>query len=152
MYPYLKDDSEEEEFNALLDIVFRLLSDREALRERTAKKLIKIGKKAVRPLVCSIECLVASDTPHEEIEDHDKVVGDIIFGIGEDALPDLEDFAVNEYCTFWINDFAQELLFRIKGLEGEDRQKSCYHMLRMPKEKEGKKVWVCMYCDAESEK
>ena len=64
--------------------------------------------------------------------------------IGKDALPDLEDFTTNEDCLIPINEFAQEAIFAVMGLEGDDRKKVCHHWGKYLYEEGEKKVWKCI--------
>jgi len=47
MYPYLKTEDEEEEFNDILEISWLLFSKRKAKREIAEKELLKLGVKSV---------------------------------------------------------------------------------------------------------
>lgn len=123
----------------------------ESVYEKAARTLVDMGRKAVRPLVCVIECAVKSDMSEEELEFFADKVEDLLVKIGEDALPDLEDFAANEYCTFYVNQCAQETVFKILGVDGEDAQKVCKHMMTFVHKEGDKKIGHCWMCDAKFE-
>ena len=141
----------EEEFNAICEIAMDLSSENGSVRKKAAETLVNMGKKAVRPLVYVLEMVAPAGADDEEVKAFDKEAEDIIMKIGEDALPDLEDIAADGSHIFYINGFAQDLIFKVMGLEGEDRQKICKHMGKALIEKGGKKVVKCLFCDAEFE-
>lgn len=150
MYPYLKTEDEEEEFNDILDIAWQLFSKRKAKSEIAEKELLKQGVKSVRPLICTIElALWDRDMSDWEIDDRADDVSEIILKVGKDALPDLEDFASNGSCNIFVNEWAQEMIFKVLGLEGKERQKICPHNMKLLLVRNNKKVWVCTSCDAE---
>lgn len=151
MYPYMRDESEEDEFYDIVNVARKLFSERISVREKAAQTLVKIGKKAVRPLVYVLECGVSSDMSDEELNDFADEIENILVKIGENALPDLEDFAANEECTLYVNQCAQEAIFKVMGVEGEDAQKVCKHMIVFFHEEGEKKVGHCMMCGAEFE-
>ena len=149
MYPYLITE-DEEEFNDILDIACLLFSQRRAKREIAEKELLKLGVKTVRPLVCTIELALRDrDMSDWEIDDHANDVSELILKIGKDALPDLEDFASNGSCNIFVNEWAQEMIFKTLGLEGKERQKICPHNMKWLLTRKNKKVWVCTVCKAE---
>ncbi len=150
-YPYLKDESEQEEFNELFDISSKLFSKRRSTRQKAADELVNIGKKAVRPLVFALHCEYVSDGSDEEYISMCDEVEAILVRIGRDALPDLEDFATNKGCLIPINEFAQDTIFAVMGLEGEDRKKVCHHRIEYLYEKGEEKVLKCACCGAEFE-
>ena len=150
MYPYLKTEDEEEEFNDILEITWPLFSKRKAKREIAGKELLKLGVKSIRPLVCTIELAIRDhDTSDWEIDEQADDVSEIILKVGKDALPDLEDFANNGSCNIFVNEWAQEMIFKVLGLEGKERQKICPHNMKWLRTRKNKKVWVCTSCDAE---
>ncbi len=140
-----------EEFNAICKIAMDLSSEDVSVRKKAAETLANMGKKAVRPLIYVLEMVAPAGADDEEVKTFDKEAEDIIMKIGEDALPDLEDIAADGSHIFYINGFAQDLIFKVMGLEGEDRQKVCKHMGKALIEKGGKKVVKCLFCDAEFE-
>lgn len=151
MYPYLRNESEQEEFHELFDIASGLFSKWRSKRQKAAEDLVKIGKKAVRPLMYVLHCEYVSDDSDEDYTKMCEEVEAILVKIGKDALPDLEDFATNEECLIPINEFAQEAIFAVMGLEGDDRKKVCHHWARYLCEEGEKKVWKCVFCDTEFE-
>ena len=121
MYPYLKTEYEEEELKDILKIARLLFSKRKAKREIAEKELLKLGVKSVRPLVCTIELAIWDrDMSDWEIDECADDVSEIILKIGKDALPDLEDFASNGSCNIFVNEWAQEMIFKVLGLEGKE--------------------------------
>ena len=149
MYPYLRNESEQKEFNELFDIACGLFSKWRSKRQRTAEALVKIGKKAVRPLMYVLHCEYVSNSPDEDYTTLCEEVESILVKIGKDVLPDLEDIATNEEYLIPIIEFAQEAIFAVMGLEGEDRKKVCHHWGRYLCEEGEKKVWKCIFCDTE---
>jgi hypothetical protein len=154
MYPYLRNESEREEFNEVFDVASRLFSKRRKTVEKAKTDLINLGKKAVRATVYTIECTICSDSFDElgdEIEEFAMEIEEILMGIGKDALPDLEDFATNGGCNIYVNEFAQEMIFKIMGLSGKARQKVCHHDEKILLTEGEKKLWECVLCDAKFE-
>ncbi|MCD4768174.1 MAG: hypothetical protein K8R34_16945 [Methanosarcinales archaeon] len=79
MYPYLKTEDEEEEFNDILEIAWLLFSKRKAKRETAEKELLKLGVKSIRPLVCTIELALRDhDTSDWEIDEQSDDVSELI--------------------------------------------------------------------------
>ena len=150
MYPYLKEDGDEEEFYKIMDIAVRLFSNRKNTRQLAEKELIQYGVKAVRPIMCTIEYAMSDDNLSDsDIDNRADIVSEVIVKIGKDSLPDLEDFVLNGSCNIFVNDCAQEMIFQVMGLEGAEKQKVCHHSERTLVEQDNKKVWVCFSCDAE---
>ena len=151
MYPYLRNESDEEEFNAIFDVACKLFSKRASTRNKAADKLAGMGKKAVRPLACTLERAIWKGMSDDDLEALTGDVEDILVKIGEDVLPDLEYFATAAICKMYINEFAQEAIFKVMGLEGNDKRKVCKHLIKALIEQGKKKTWRCMFCDAEFE-
>jgi len=151
MYPYLNDENNEREFDAIFDVTNKLLSKRKSIREKAAGDIVKNGKNAVRPLGYLLECCARSAMSDEELDALAEEVGNILVKTGTDALPDLKDFAENGDCNIYVNEVAQEIIFKIKGLDGKDKRNVCKHLVCMVVEKEKKKVLQCVICDAEFE-
>lgn len=151
MYPYLRSESEQKEFHEIFDVASKLFSKRKSTRQKTAETLASMGKKAVRPLMFALHCEYVSDGSDDEYQELCEEVEAILVEIGEDALPDLNDLATNEHCLIPMSDFAQETIFIIMGLEGEEKQKVCHHGMWYLCEKGEKKVWKCLFCDIERE-
>ncbi|KYK36412.1 MAG: hypothetical protein HXS48_02960 [Theionarchaea archaeon] len=151
MYPYLKDESEEEEFDEVLDIAIKLSSKRRSTRQEAAEALVKMGRKAVRPLMFLLHSEYVSDGSDEEYTALCEEVEAVLVKIGEDALPDLNDLATNTSALIPVNEFAQCAIFAVMGLEGEERQKVCHHWMRYLCQKGGKELWKCWCCEAEFE-
>ena len=139
-----------EEFEEILEIAWPLFYQRKASCEIAEKELLKLGVKSVRPLVCTIELALRDrDTSDWEVDAHADDVSELILKIGKDALPDLEDFASNGSCNIFVNEWAQEMIFKVLGLEGEERQKICPHNMKWLLTRKDKKVWICTACKAE---
>jgi len=151
MYPYVRNESEADEFNAIFDIAGKLFSRRISDREKAAKKLDSMGRKAVRPLVYTLECGIQGDMHDDDFDALSEEVEDILIKIGKDTLPDLEDFVTNGSCNMYVNEFAQEAIFKVMGLEGKDKGKVCKHIMMVLHEEGKKRVWQCVFCDAEFE-
>jgi hypothetical protein len=151
MYPYLREEDDMEEFDEICKVAYNLLSERKTTRQKATDSLVNLGKKAVRPLVFTLHCEYVSEESDEDYDSFCEEVKAVLVDIGKDALPDLEDFATNEECLIPINEFAQDAIFAVMGLEGEDREKVCHHWMRYLHEEGGKKVWRCWCCDAEFE-
>ena len=150
MYPYLKEDGDEEEFYEILDVAMRLFSNRKKTRQLAEKELIQYGAKAVRPIMCTIEYAIGDDTLSDsDLDNRADIVSEVIAKIGTDSLPDLEDFVLDGNCNMFVNDCAQDMIFQVMGLEGAERQKVCHHNERILLEQDNKEVWVCCSCDAE---
>ncbi len=49
----------------------------------------------------------------DDIDERTEDVSDIILQIGKDALPDLNYLATNGSCNMYVNDWAQELIFKV---------------------------------------
>lgn len=119
--------------------------------EKASDELVGMGKKAVRPLVYTLECAIHRDASDDELHELSMDVEDILVKIGEDALPDLEDFVTNGSCNMYVNEFAQDAIFKVMELEDEDKRKVCHHIIKVLIEEGKKKVWQCTFCDAEFE-
>ncbi len=148
---YLKNETEEE-FNEILDIALGLFSRRKAKRKNAENELVRRGTKAIRPLVYAIELAIQDhDISDDDLNEHADRVSEVILKIGKDALPYLDDFATGGECNLYVNEWAQETIFRVMGLEGEERQKVCHHTQRILLPRGKRKVWVCIACEAELE-
>ncbi|HJH30163.1 MAG TPA: hypothetical protein C5S51_10850 [Methanosarcinaceae archaeon] len=127
MYPYLKDETKIEEFKDIYEIASMLFSRRKSKHDLAENELLKLGIKSIRPLAYTIEVALRDhDMSDEEIDQHADNVTEIIIKIGKDALPYLDDFAIGSYNIF-VNDWAQETIFKVMGLEGAEKQKVCHH-------------------------
>ena len=128
MYPYLRNETEMEQFRNIYDVADKLFSKRTSSREKAADELAGIGKKAVRPLVYAIQCAIESSMSDDEIDALAQDVENILVKIGNSTLEDLDDFSTNEHCNIYINEFAQKVIFRINGLHGKDKRNICKHI------------------------
>ncbi len=144
MRPYLKSVKKLEEFRGILDVAMSLFRGKEK-RDDAEKELVKLGKKAVRPLAYAIELsLQYRHLSDSEINERADIVSEAIAKIGKKALPDLEDFATNGSCNIFVNEWAQLAIFRVMNLNEEEKQKACHHFgfLLVPKEK----LRLCPLC------
>jgi hypothetical protein len=66
--------------------------------------------------------------------------------IGKDALPDLNYLATSGSCNMYVNEWAQELIFKVMGVEGEEKQKVCHHFGFLLYSKEDKNILICPKC------
>ena len=114
MNPYLKNASEVKEFDKTVDIALRLFSQRKKRRQMAEKDLLTLGAKSVRPIAYTIElALWDKSMSDDDIDERAEDVSDIILQIGKDALPDLNYLATNGSCNMYVNDWAQELIFKV---------------------------------------
>ncbi len=74
-------------------------------------------------------------------------LSEIVLEIGKDALPDLEYLAINENFNLTVTNWAQELIFKVRGVEGEEKQKVCHHYGFLFCSKEDKNIMMCPKCD-----
>ena len=68
MYPYLRNESEMDDFNNTFDIANKLFLRRKSSRQKAVDQLVELGKKVVRPLVYTLECGIQSDMSDEELD------------------------------------------------------------------------------------
>ena len=137
-----------DEFNELFDLTHRALSRRSPHRDAALSTLMEVGPRAVRPLAYAIEVYICDrDTTDDEIDERAERVADVIKRIGEAALPELESLAGDGDCNIYVNEWAQEMVFDIMGLDAAGRQRVCHHGTRMLSPEDG--VWRCLQCDAE---
>ena len=147
MNGYIKDETEAEEFEKIVDIAMQVFSGRIKRRHMAEKQILALGAKSVRPLAYTIElALWDHSMDDDDIDEHAEDVSDIILKIGKDALPDLNDLATNGSCNIYVNDWAQELIFDVMGVEGEEKQKVCHHFGFLFYSKEDKNILICPSC------
>jgi len=148
MNTYLKDESEAEEFEKIVDISMQLFSGRIKRRQMAEKQILSLGAKSVRPLAYTIElALWDHGMDDDDIDGRVEDISDIILKIGKDALPDLNYLATNGSCNMYVNEWAQELIFTVLGVEGEEKQKVCHHFGCLEYSKEDKNILICPICD-----
>jgi len=147
MNTYLKDENEAEEFDGIIDIAMKLFSGKKRRHEMAEKELLKLGAKSVRPLAYTIELTLWDHSmDDDDIDGRAEDVSDIILQIGKDALPDLNYLATNGSCNMYVNDWAQELIFKVMSVEGEEKQKACHHFGFLERSKEDKNILICITC------
>jgi len=147
MNPYLRNESEAEEFDNTVDVALKLFSGREKRRQMAEKKLLALGAKSVRPIAYTIElALWDKSMSDDDIDGLAEDVSDIILQIGKDALPDLDYLAANGSCNMYVNEWAQELIFKVMGVDGEEKQKACHHFGFLEYSKEDKNILICPTC------
>ncbi len=147
MNPYLRNESEVEEFDKIVDVAMQLFSGRKKRRQMAEKQILALGAKSVRPLAYTIElALWDHSMDDDDIDGREEDVSDIILQIGKDALPDLNYLATNGKCNISINEWAQYLIFKVTGAKGEERQKVCHHFTFLEYSKEDKNILICPAC------
>jgi hypothetical protein len=147
MNAYLKNETEAEEFDKIVDIAMQVFSGRKNRRKIAEKQILALGAKSVRPLAYAIElALWDHSMDDDDIDGHAEDVSDIILKIGKDALPDLNYLATNGSCNIYVNDWAQELIFDVMRIEGEEKQKVCHHFGFLEYSKEDKNILICPTC------
>jgi predicted nucleic acid-binding protein len=87
-------------------------------------------------------------TSSKIINDFAHELSEIVLKIGMDALLDLEYLAINENFNLTVTSWAQELIFKVMGVEGEEKQKVCHHYGFLFYSKEDKNIMICPKCDS----
>lgn len=147
MDPYLKNVSEAQEFDKTVDIALQLFSQRKKRRQMAEKDLLTLVAKSVRPIAYTIElALWDKSMSDDDINECAEDVSDIILQIGKDALPDLNYLATNGSCNMYVNDWAQELIFKVLGVKSKEKQKACQHFGFLEYSKEDKNILICPMC------
>ena len=145
--PYMTEENLAE-FNELFDLTHRALSRRSPHRDAALSALLEAGPGAVRPLAYAIEVEIWDNSAtDDDIDDRAERVADIVRRIDEPALPELESLVEDGDCNIYVNEWAQEMVFDIMGLDAAGRQRVCHHGTRMRFPEEG--VWRYLQCDAE---
>lgn len=89
MNPYLRNESETEEFDNTINIALKLFARSKKRRQMAEKDLLTLGTKSVRPIAYTIElALWDKSMSDHDINERAEDVSDIILQIGTDALPD----------------------------------------------------------------
>ena len=149
MNPYLRNESEAEEFDNTVGIALKLYSRNTKTRQMAEKKLLAFGAKSVRPLAYTIDLALWDKSMSDaDINDLAHELSEIVLKIGKDALPDLEYLAINENFNLTVTSWAQELIFKVMGVEGEEKQKVCHHYGFLFYSKEDKNIMICPKCDS----
>lgn len=149
MNPYLRNESEAEEFDNTVNIALKLYSRNTKTRQMAEKKLLTSGAKSVRPIAYTIELALWDKSMSDyDINERANELSEIVLEIGKDALPDLEYLAINENCNLTVTSWAQELIFKVMGVEGEEKQKVCHHYGFLFYSKEDKNIMICPKCDS----
>ncbi len=149
MNPYLRNESEAEEFDNTVDVALKLFSRGQKKRQMAEKYLLTLGAKSVRPIAYTIElALWDKSMSDDDINERAHELSEIVLEIGKDALPDLEYLAINENCNLTVNNWAQDLIFNVMGVEGEEKQKVCHHYGFLFYSKEDKNIMICPKCDS----
>ena len=147
MNPYLRNESEAEEFDNTVDVALKLFSRSKKKRQIAEKDLLTLGEKSVRPIAYTIElALWDKSMSDDDINERGEDVSDIILKIGTDALPDLNYLAINGSCNMYVNDWAQELIFKVMGLDGDEKQKICHHFGWLLIPEEDSNLRICPLC------
>ena len=146
-HPYLGGMSLDE-FNDGMDVAHSLLSRQPWRREHTALSLATMSPWAVRLAAYTIEEAICDHSAtDDDIEMQMEVVAALVRRVGRDAAPVLDDLATNGSCNLAVNDWAQELLFEVLGLDGDARRRACHHRTMTKERRGGRDVWVCLHCD-----
>ena len=147
MNPYLRNEKEAEEFDNTVDVALKLFSRSKKRRQMAEKDLLTLGVKSVRPIAYTIElALWDKSMSDDDINERAEDVSDIILQIGTDALPDLNYLAINGSCNMYVNDWAQELIFKVMGLDGDEKQKICHHFGWLLIPEEDSNLRICPLC------
>jgi len=147
MNPYLRNESEAEEFDNTVDVALKLFSRSKKKRQIAEKDLLTLGEKSVRPIAYTIElALWDKSMSDDDINERGEDVSDIILKIGTDALPDLNYLAINGSCNMYVNDWAQELIFKVMGLDGDEKQKISHHFGWLLIPEEDSNLRICPLC------
>ena len=147
MNPYLRNESEAEEFDNTVDVALKLFSRSKKKRQIAEKDLLTLGEKSVRPIAYTIElALWDKSMSDDDINERGEDVSDIIIQIGKDALPDLNYLATNGSCNMYVNEWAQELIFKAMGLDGDEKQKVCHHFGWLLIPEEDSNLRICPLC------
>ena len=147
MNPYLRNESEAEEFDNTVNIALKLFAKSNKRRQMAEKDLLTLGAKSVRPIAYTIElALWNKSMSDDDINERGEDVSDIILQIGKVALPDLNYLATNGSCNMYVNEWAQELIFKIMDAEGEEKQKLCHHFGFLLYSEEDKNILICPTC------
>ena len=147
MNQYLRNESEAEEFDNTVNIALKLFAKSKKRRQMAEKDLLILGTKSVRPIAYTIElALWNKSMSDDDINERAEDVSDIILQIGKDALPDLNYLATNGSCNMYVNDWAQELIFKVMGVDGKEKQKVCHHFGFLLYSDEDKNILICPTC------
>ncbi|MCX9084300.1 MAG: hypothetical protein OIN87_05800 [Candidatus Methanoperedens sp.] len=52
----------------------------------------------------------------------------------------------NGSCNMYVNEWAQELIFKVMDVDGEEKQKACHHFGFLFYSKEDKNILICPAC------
>ena len=149
MNPYLRNESEAEEFDNRVGVALKLFSRSKKRRQMAEKDLLTLGLKSVRPIAYTIElALWDKSMSDDDINERARELSEIVLEIGTDALPDLEYLVINENCNLTVTNWAQELIFKVMGVEGKEKQKVCHHYGFLFYSKEDKNMMICPKCDS----
>lgn len=147
MNPYLRNESEAQEFDYTVNIALKLFAKSKKKRQMAEKNLLSFGAKSVRPMAYTIELALWDKSISDyEVDERAEDVSEIILQIGKDALPDLNYLATNGGCNMYVNEWAQELIFKIMGVDGEEKQKACHHFGFLLYSEEDKNILICPTC------
>ena len=146
--PYAR-ERDPAEFMAMLDVAIQLSSDEAKARQDAEDALVTAGARAVAPLACSLE-LTSEDGSRSDadVELHSQAASRIVERIGADALLELELLLDDGRCDLAVDEWAQELIFKLNFLTGPERRTVCRHMVRSQQPWRGGTVWRCLACGA----
>jgi hypothetical protein len=148
--PYLK-HLDEDEFDRIFDEHARKLwAWKRKTRKEGADALVRIGPQAIPVVLFVVECeFLSEDESEQRLERVCDQAMDIFRRMGPDAIPVLEEYTDCPGCLININEFAQEAIFEVLGLDEDQRKDRCVHFGRYLLEEEN--VWECACCKARFE-
>ena len=142
-------DLEPEEFERLLDAAHRLSHKQASRRERAMGDLVIAGAQALWPLAWSIEEVIGDrHAPDAAIDRQAERAARVVRCIGAPAVPVLERLAEDGSRNIVVNEWAQELIFDVLALYGEDMRRACHHGTVLGRARGSRRVWVCELCGA----
>jgi hypothetical protein len=102
------------EFDEIFAVAITLGIRNKKKKAEKVKRLLDWGTKAIKPLLYTVECYVASSSSSDEqIDRRADLVSDVIVQIGPKAIPTLIEIAYNWGVNIYINDLARWLIKKI---------------------------------------
>ena len=102
------------EFNEIFEVAIALGIRNKKKKAEKVKKLLDWGTKAIKPLLYTVECYIASSSSSDEqIDKRADLASDVIVQIGPKAIPTLIEIASNCHVNIYINDLARWLIKKI---------------------------------------
>lgn len=142
----------EKEFDMIFDVAQGLWARQRKKRSRCVDELTTIGVKALGPILYMVECDASSDDDDEDAYNNFyEACLEAVKRIGKPALPILEKYIEEDDANIVVNEFAQEAVFEVLGLDEEERKKVCRHRESFGYKEKGKTVFYCAICGKEME-